>query len=282
MRWLPSLALLIVASSQVWGEDTAPVKLADGFQCPVGSDGQSYYRARGMQPNGHLGDDWNGSAGGDTDLGAPVTATAHGVVVFARDFRLGWGNVVIVRHAYLEAGQVAYVDSLYGHLNEILVTTGDQVVRGQKIGTIGNNHGMYAAHLHFEMRKNLRIGMARSAFARDFSNYWDPVLFIQQHPRLEGGGRLATVPINTFVAYNGPADLASAMEQAGGAPARAGSAAPASAGPTVFIPRVPLTPLPPTQSAPNPNARPSATSRIKPRSVYKVDPFEDMRNFGGY
>lgn len=277
MRWLLSLALIIIASGPLRGQDTATVKLADGFQSPVGSDGQSYYRARGMQPNGHLGDDWNGAAGGDSDLGAPVTATAHGVVVFARDFRLGWGNVVIVRHAYLEAGQVAYVDSLYGHLHEIFVRDGEPVVRGQKIGTIGNNRGMYAAHLHFEIRKNLRIGMARSAFPRDFTNYWDPHLFIQQHLRLQGGGRLATVPINTFVAYNGPADLASAMGQAGGAPA-----APASAGPTVFIPRVPLTPLPPTQPAPNPNARPSATSRIKPRSVYKVDPYEDMRNFGGY
>jgi hypothetical protein len=43
----------------------------------------------------------------------------------------------------------------------------------------------------------------------------------------------------------------------------------------VVIPRAPLTPL-----TPNPDARPSATSRIKPRSVYKVDPYEDLRKFG--
>lgn len=280
MRWPLSIALLLLAAAaSLQAQDTAPVKLADGFQSPVGSDGQSYYRARGMQPNGHLGDDWNGTAGGDTDLGAPVTATAHGVVVFARDFRLGWGNVVIVRHAYLEAGQVAYADSLYGHLDSILVQEGQQVVRGQKVGTIGNNRGMYAAHLHFELRKNLRIGMARSAFPRDFTNYWDPHLFIAQHARLEGGGRPATVPINTFVTYNGPADLAAATAEAGGKVAA--SAGPTvvtpRAGPTVVLPRAPLTPLPP-----NPDGRPSATSRIKPRSVYKVDPYEDMRNFGGY
>ena len=254
MRWLFSLAVLLLATLALQAEDTAVVRMADGFQIPVGLDGKDYYRARGMQPNGHLGDDWDGTGGGDTDLGAPVTATAHGVVLFARDFHLGWGNVVIVRHAYREGGQTAYVDSLYGHLDAILVREGQQVVRGQKVGTIGNNHGMYSAHLHFELRKNLRIGMARSAFARDFTNYWDPTQFIAQHGRLEGGGRMASVPINTFVAYNGPADLAAATAEAGGAA------------------RSPLTP--------NPNAQPSATSHLRPRSVYKVDPYEDMRHFG--
>ena len=248
MRWLPPVAFIVVAAAaSLHAEDTAAVKLADGFQDPVGSDGKSYYKARGMQPNGHLGDDWNGSEGGDTDLGAPVTATAHGLVVFARDFRLGWGNVVILRHAYMEGAKVAYVDSLYGHLHSILVREGDQVVRGQKVGTIGGNRGMYPAHLHFEIRKNLRIGMARSAFPRDFTNYWDPTEFIAQHPRLAGGGRVATVPINTFVAYNGPADIGAATAQAGG--------------------RSPLTPL-------------GTNPRTKPRSGYKVDPYEDMRKFG--
>jgi len=51
----------------------------------------------------------------------------------------------------------------------------------------------------------------------------------------------------------------------------------AQAGPTGVLPRAPLRPLPP-----HPDARPSATSRIKLRSVYKVDPYEDMRTFGGY
>jgi len=254
MRLLFSIAAFLFCAT-LRAEDTAAVKLADGFQSPVGSDGKSYYKARGMQVNGHLGEDWNGSAGGDTDLGAPVTSTAHGLVLFARDFRLGWGNVIIIRHAYMEGAQVAYVDSLYGHLEELLVREGQQVVRGQKIGTIGGNRGMYPAHLHFEMRKNLRIGMARSAFPRDFTNYWDPSEFIALRPRLPGGGRLAAVPINTFVAYTGPADLDAAVSQAGGL-------------------RSPLTPL-----QTNPNARPSATSPLRPRA-FKVDPYEDMRNFG--
>ncbi len=254
MRWHFFIALCLLLSP-LRAQDTATVRLADGFQQPVGMDGKSYYKARGFIPNGHLGEDWNGSGGGDSDLGAPVTAVAYGLVVYARDFRLGWGNVVILRHAYMEAGQVAYVDSLYGHLEEMFVREGQQVQRGQKIGTIGNNRGMYNAHLHFEMRKNLRVGMARSAFPRDFSTYFDPSDFIaRHHHRLEGGGRLATIPINTFVPYAGPADLETALTQ------------------NTVPGRSPL--------SPNPNARPSTNSPLRPRDGYKVDPYEDMRNFG--
>ena len=259
MRWLISLAAFVAATVALAAEDTAQVRLADGFQLPVGNngDGKGYYKARGMTPNGHLGEDWDGVGGGDTDLGDPVTATAHGIVLFARDFHLGWGNVIILRHAYLEAGQVTYVDSLYGHLNEILVHEGDQVKRGQKIGTIGNNHGMYSAHLHFEMRKNLRIGMARSAFPRDYANYWNPSAFVAMHAKLDGGNRIASVPINTFVKYTGPADLETAIAEAGGTPPR-----PAPLGGSS-----PLASSPPA----------SSQAKIKQHGMFRVDPFEDMR-----
>jgi murein DD-endopeptidase MepM/ murein hydrolase activator NlpD len=186
--------------------------MADGFALPVGLDGtKKYYKARGFRSNGHLGEDWNGEGGGDTDLGDPVYSTAHGLVVFAQDYRLGWGNVVIVRHAYSEGGEMKYVDSLYGHLHQILVREGQQIRRGQQVGTIGNNRGMYDAHLHFEIRRNIQIGMHRSAFARDFSNYWDPTQFITARPTL-AGGQLASIPINTFPATPPPA-YAAAVEE---------------------------------------------------------------------
>src|SRR5688500_6139011 len=94
--------------------------LANGFDLPVGKpDGEGYYKARGYRPNGHLGEDWNGKGGGDTDLGDPVYSCAHGVVVYAQNFGHGWGNVVIIRHVYEEGGQQKHVDSLYGHLDQI-------------------------------------------------------------------------------------------------------------------------------------------------------------------
>jgi murein DD-endopeptidase MepM/ murein hydrolase activator NlpD len=179
--------------------ETAFVKLADGFDFPVGRpDAQGYYKARGFRSHGHLGEDWDGVGGGDTDLGDPIYCIGDGVVVFARDCHMGWGNVVIVRHSYRESGSVRYVDSLYGHLDKILVRRGQAVARGQKIAAMGNAHGLYDAHLHLEIRKNLEIGMSRAAFARDFSNYYDPTTFINSHRHLQSNGATYRVAMNTF------------------------------------------------------------------------------------
>jgi len=179
--------------------DTGFTKIADGFDFPVGKpEAEGYYKARGFRAGGHVGEDWDGVRGGDTDLRDPIYCVGDGIVVFARDVHLGWGNVVIVRHAYRENGNVRYVDSLYGHLNSMLVSRGQRVTRGQQIATMGTAHGQYDAHLHFEIRKNLEIGMSRSKFQKDFSNYYDPTQFINSHRRLAGGGANYKVAMNTF------------------------------------------------------------------------------------
>jgi murein DD-endopeptidase MepM/ murein hydrolase activator NlpD len=179
--------------------ESAFTKLADGFDFPVGKpDAQGYYKARGYRSGGHLGEDWDGVRGGDSDLGDPIYSIGDGVVVFARDCHMGWGNVVIVRHAYRENGTVKNIDSLYGHLNTILVRRGQAVSRGQKIATMGTAHGLYDAHLHFEVRKNLAIGMSRAAFARDSSNYHDPTQFVLSHRHLQTGSGTYRIAMNTF------------------------------------------------------------------------------------
>jgi hypothetical protein len=199
MRWkICCLAALLALCGPVLAVDLARVPLADGFDIPVGANGKSYYKARGVRPNGHLGEDWNGVGGGDTDLGDPIYATADGIVVFAEDYRLGWGNVVIIRHAYLEDGDTKYVDSLYGHLLDFTVRVDQLVKRGQQIARMGNNRGQYDAHLHFEMRKNITVGMYRSSFPRDWSVYWSPTEFVAAHRELRGDSRIVSVPINTF------------------------------------------------------------------------------------
>lgn len=240
--------LAIVVTSR--GGETTDVRLADGFDLPVGRDGTvKYYKARGYTPNGHLGEDWNGVGGGDTDLGDPVYSTGHGIVVFAQDYKLGWGNVVIIRHAYLNAGEMKFVDSLYGHLNEIKTVLGKQVTRGELIGTIGSNRGMYPAHLHFEMRKDLRVGMFRSSFPRDFSVYWDPTKFIAERRVLDhGGGRLVAVPINTF--------------------------------PETAPPLIAETSLPANELPPRPGASALRKSPLMQRSPTLPDKFQDLRGFG--
>ncbi len=179
--------------------ETAFTRLADGFDFPVGKpEAEGYYKARGFRSGGHMGEDWDGIRGGDTDLNDPIYCIGDGIVVFARDVHLGWGNVVIVRHAYRENGGVKHIDSLYGHLNSILVSRGQRVVRGQQIGKMGTAHGQYDAHLHLEIRKNLEIGMSRSKFQKNFSNYYDPSQFIASHRHLSGGGANFRVAMNTF------------------------------------------------------------------------------------
>jgi len=179
--------------------DTGFTKIADGFDFPVGRpEAEGYYKARGFRPGGHVGEDWDGVRGGDTDMRDPIYSIGDGIVVFARDVHLGWGNVVIVRHAYRDGGNVKYIDALYGHLNTMLVSRGQRVSRGQQIATMGNAHGRYDAHLHFEIRKNLEIGMSRSKFQKDFSNYYDPTQFIASHRHLSGGGSNYKVAMNTF------------------------------------------------------------------------------------
>src|SRR5258706_15147037 len=92
---------LLVLWSRHWDDlaSTWPTTLpvCDGFDYPVGApDAVGYHDAQPFGENDHLGNDWNGNGGGDTDLGDPVYAVAAGIVVEARDIGGDWGNVVRV------------------------------------------------------------------------------------------------------------------------------------------------------------------------------------------
>ena len=203
------LALLCAFLTPVRAQDkSARVALTDGFDFPVGKpDAVGYYKARGMrlQPPIHFGEDWNGRGGGDTDMGAPVYSIGDGVVTWAYDVHQGWGNVVIIRYGYRDpaSGQVRFCDALYGHMQVIMVKVGQIVKRGQQVGTIGNNHGMYPAHLHFEIRHNLNIGMQRESVARDLTNWADPTEFITKYRRLNRDWGKAAMPLGTYQEYQG-------------------------------------------------------------------------------
>lgn len=203
------LAMLCLLAATVQGlaqaGSTLRVRLADGFDFPVGKpDAAGYHKARGYFPNGHLGEDWNGNGGGDSDLGAPIYACARGVVILSANIGVGWGNCIIVRHVYRELdGRIAMVDSLYAHLHQRVAKLHDLVEKGQLVGTMGGNNGMYFVHLHFEMRKELRVGMNRSQFPRDNSVYYSPTAFINVRRKLAVDSRKYDVPVNNFAAYGG-------------------------------------------------------------------------------
>ncbi len=184
------------------------VKLADGFDFPVGKpNADGYYKSRGLRLRSprHFGEDWNGRGGGNSDIGLPVYSIGDGVVTFAHNVRGGWGNVVLTRHAYRDpaSGKVKFIDTLNAHLDRIMVKTGAMVKRGQQIGTIGTNSGMYPAHLHFEIRHNITIGLARENVPADLNNWADPTQFINKYRKLNREWRATPMPIGTYRPYKG-------------------------------------------------------------------------------
>jgi murein DD-endopeptidase MepM/ murein hydrolase activator NlpD len=80
-------------------------------------------------------------------FGTPVTAAADGVVVASMHTNVGYGNYVIIAHG-------AGIMTLYGHLLETDVTTGDYVTRGKRIGLEGSSGLSTGPHVHFELRVN--------------------------------------------------------------------------------------------------------------------------------
>jgi murein DD-endopeptidase MepM/ murein hydrolase activator NlpD len=155
--------------------------LADGFDYPVGApDARGYYDAQPYGENAHLGADWNGTGGGDTDLGDPVFAVARGKVVEVADHGGGWGTVVRVVHRVRDArGGVRELESLYAHLDTVEVRAGAAVERGARLGTIGTAGGRYPAHLHFELRA--APGLPLGGGYGEPAGHVDPSAFIRAH-----------------------------------------------------------------------------------------------------
>lgn len=79
--------------------------------------------------------------------GAPVYASAAGVVSYVDRSRKGQGNVVEITH------QGGYL-TRYAHMSDINVSKGQSVRKGQKIGAVGMTGSAYAPHLHYEVRRD--------------------------------------------------------------------------------------------------------------------------------
>ena len=78
--------------------------------------------------------------------GSSVRSAASGKVIFA-GVKGGYGNCVIISHGN-------GLDTLYGHLSQILVKTNDQVKVNDVIAKSGNTGRSTGPHLHYEVHKN--------------------------------------------------------------------------------------------------------------------------------
>lgn len=91
----------------------------------------------------------------DLDVGDTVRAAAGGRVRYTGFNRNGYGNVIMVRHP-------SGLETLYGHLQRILVGPLDDVAAGAPIGLGGSTGRSTGPHLHFEVRlEDLPLDPAR-------------------------------------------------------------------------------------------------------------------------
>lgn len=177
--WITVVVACAAEPSAVDAPEVGPPPPCGGFDWPVGApDGMGYYDAQPFGRNAHLGEDWNGNGGGDTDRGDPVFVIADGVVAVATHEGEGWGNVVRVVHACGD-GQAADIESLYAHLGVIDVAVGDVVRRGERLGTIGDADGAYVPHLHLELRAN--VGAPLGGGYGEPNGHVAPSEFIARH-----------------------------------------------------------------------------------------------------
>ncbi|MEX2291858.1 MAG: M23 family metallopeptidase [Mycobacteriales bacterium] len=81
-------------------------------------------------------------------MGARVSAADPGVVTYA-GYAGGYGTLVVVSHGVVKGKDLS---SAYAHMGSLDVREGQIVVRGQKVGEIGNEGNSTGPHLHFEVR----------------------------------------------------------------------------------------------------------------------------------
>jgi peptidoglycan DL-endopeptidase CwlO len=93
-------------------------------------------------PGGH----WHSGIDLAAARGTPVRATLPGIVTVIVS-ATGYGLHVVIDHG-------GGLTSLYGHLDTVLVNSGDDVAAGQVIGTVGSSGNATGPHLHFEIRRD--------------------------------------------------------------------------------------------------------------------------------
>ena len=117
------------------GASTAGTKSSSYFTKPL----KGGVRTQGL--HGHNGIDIASA------LGTPIIASAGGKIIIAKGsgWNGGYGNYVVISHAN-------GMQTLYAHLNSVKVSVGDNVSKGDTIGTMGTTGQSTGVHLHFEVR----------------------------------------------------------------------------------------------------------------------------------
>ena len=79
-------------------------------------------------------------------MGTPIRAAGDGIVETS-GMANGYGREIIIDHGH-------GVRTLYGHMSALVAIAGQQVIRGQVIGYVGQSGRATCPHLHYEVRIN--------------------------------------------------------------------------------------------------------------------------------
>ena len=104
------------------------------------------------------------------NIGSGVYSTAQGRVVAIMYSKYGYGNRILIKHAY-------GFETLYAHLNgDIKVKKGQWVNKNQLIATVGSTGRSTGPHLHYEIHKN---GEPRDPLGYFYTHVTDELLAMQ-------------------------------------------------------------------------------------------------------
>jgi murein DD-endopeptidase MepM/ murein hydrolase activator NlpD len=81
-----------------------------------------------------------------TDYGAPVHATADGIITIAEN-HAGYGRLVVIDHGF-------GITTWYAHLSSFSAVPGARVKRGEVVGYTGISGRSTGPHVHYEVRMN--------------------------------------------------------------------------------------------------------------------------------
>jgi murein DD-endopeptidase MepM/ murein hydrolase activator NlpD len=81
-----------------------------------------------------------------SDYGAPVRATADGVITIAEN-HAGYGRLVVVDHGF-------GITTWYAHLSAFSAVVGSRIKRGEVVGYTGISGRSTGPHVHYEVRVN--------------------------------------------------------------------------------------------------------------------------------
>jgi len=132
-----------------------PIKINTKFNIISSYFGLRYHPIHGRMIM-HDGVDFVGQ------IGDPVYATGGGTIEVVKHSNVGYGNEVLINHGF-------GLQTRYGHLEKILVVSGQKVERGEQIATLGNSGTSTGAHVHYEVIKDGKVQDPLNYFVSNMS-----------------------------------------------------------------------------------------------------------------